>query len=213
MKSIYQDIWEIQSTSKAITSFCLFKSGDKVWVKQVAIGALKTAGTCLEGMLHGDFLHIYDYEGNCWHYVVDPPFPDQEIWSHGCSCQMEYILEYGSISSVPRFFHSLVFYSYDLPYWYEDRVIIQTHGSQDWTWKLRKTNTGKVLASMTTDQKPIFILTFVIDIYFICLVALEKGKMLKFSFLGIGIQSLQFYASPVAAPRNRESISKIRVVK
>ena len=29
---------------------------------------------------------------------------------------MEYILEYGSISSVPRFFHSLVFYSYDLPY-------------------------------------------------------------------------------------------------
>jgi hypothetical protein len=70
---------------------------------------------------------------------------------------MEYILEYGSISSLPRFFHSLVFYSYDLPYWYEDRVIIQTHGSQDWTWKLRKTNTGKVLASMTTDQKPIFI--------------------------------------------------------
>lgn len=144
---------------------------------------------------------------------MDPPFPDQEIRSHGCSCQMEYILEYGSISSVPRFFHSLVFYSYVLPYWYEDRVIIQTHGSQDWTWKLRKTNTGKVLASMTTDQKPIFILTFVIDIYFICLVALEKGKMLEFSFLGIGIQSLQFYASPVAAPRNRESISKIRVVK
>jgi hypothetical protein len=64
----------------------------------------------------------------------------------------------------------------------EDRVITQTHGSQDWTWKLRKTNTGKVLTSMTTDQKPIFIVTFVVDVYFICLVALEKGKMLEFIF-------------------------------
>ena len=153
-------------------------------MSQTATGALETAEPTWKGCYMVIFLHTYDYESS-WHYTTDSLFPGQESGSHGCPCHIDCIWENGSISSVPRFFHSLVFYSYVLPYWYEDRVIIQTHGSQDWTWKLRKTNTRKVLAIMTIDQKPIFILTFVIDIYFICLVALEKGKMLEFIFWGL----------------------------
>lgn len=115
--------------------------------------------------MHGDYLHSCGCEGS-WQYTMDSPHPDQESRSQGgqfqmiCSWTMNPLKLRFHWSPSPPTPGPLCFFL-SFRFWFKP------HCPHVWTWELQKTDIGKVLASVTTDQKLIFK----------CLVILEKGDI------------------------------------